>query len=196
MVSANSRSVRTRGPPVTPMAAAGGPLKQLESRLWRNNLILPAVRGKGLLDRQRHSGPEGPPYSADGSLAESADKAAGGVLQRVARNVPMRNKLFERWWLWRWLPPAAGCTCTQKRRKRRRNSDSDNRHPSRTFAANGANTKANHSNRAGHSRTMLAGCGSPQTPPPVFCRCMQEKRGCRRGDANVCEAKGHRWELF
>jgi hypothetical protein len=62
------------------MAAAGGPLKQLESRLWRNNLILPTVRGKSLLIDSAIPAAEGQPHSADGSLAESADKAAGGVL--------------------------------------------------------------------------------------------------------------------
>jgi hypothetical protein len=62
------------------MAAAGGPLKQLESHLWRNNLILPGVRGKRLLIDSAIPAAEGPPYSADGFLAESADKAAGGML--------------------------------------------------------------------------------------------------------------------
>ena len=195
MVSANSRSVRTRGPPVTPMATAGGPLKQLESRLWRNNLILPAVRGKGLLDRQRHSGPEGPPYSADGSLAESADKARGVITSREKRS--HEKQIVRKVVI---VAVAAACGWLYMYTKETKAA------PQLGFGQPASVTYLSPRTGRIQRRITATGLGIPgqcwqvavlhKHHPPVFCRCMQEKRGCRRGDANVCETKGHRWELF
>ena len=36
---------------------------------------------------------------------------------------------------------------------------------------------------------------STNTTPRCFAD-VCKKKGCQRGDANVCETKGHRWELF
>ena len=75
----------------------------------------------------------------------------------------MRNNLLRKMVI---VAVAAACgwlyMYTKKRRKRRRDWDSDNRHASPTFPANGVNTKADRSNRAWHSGTMPARCGSSQ----------------------------------